>query len=190
MEDLKLIDSFIDGDKTSFEELMIEYQESAIAFAKRYVIDEYIAEDIAQEAFAYIFVHREKYKRKYSFKTYLFTIIKNKSIDYIRKNKRINFLENMEPKNYSAAIIDENYLSAENEVMKKEEIEVVKECLKQLKADYRTVLYLYEYEDLSYKEIAKIMNKNIAQIKILMFRARKKLGEIYFEREVMDNGGR
>ncbi|WBW98898.1 RNA polymerase sigma factor [Oceanirhabdus sp. W0125-5] len=190
MEDLKLIDSFINGDKNSFEELMIKYQESAIAFAKRYVTDEYIAEDIAQEAFAYIYVHRAKYKRKYSFKTYLFTIIKNKSIDYIRKNKPINFVDNIEPAYYLSSSTKENHLSAENEVIKREEIETIQGCLDNLKEDYRTVIYLYEYEELSYKEIAKVMNKNMAQIKILMYRARKKLGEIYFDREVMDNGGR
>lgn len=84
--DLLLMEKFKNGHNQSFELLVIKYRQNDINFCQGFVHDYYIAEDIAQESFAYIYVYKERYNEKYSFKTYLFTILRNKSIDYIRKN--------------------------------------------------------------------------------------------------------
>jgi RNA polymerase sigma factor (sigma-70 family) len=83
-EDSALIKSFLKGNNESFERLIIIHRAKALSFAQRYLHDMYAAEDIVQESFADIYVYRERYKDRYSFKTYLFTIIRNKSVDYIR----------------------------------------------------------------------------------------------------------
>ncbi|MBZ9637713.1 RNA polymerase sigma factor [Clostridium sp. FP1] len=104
------------------------------------------------------------YNNKYSFKTFLYTVIRNKCIDYLRKQKPVN--------------IDDIKLrtpSAEDIVMKKEDRLFVTKLLGKLREDYKTALYLYEYEGMSYKDIAKIMIKSVGQVKIIIFRARKKL---------------
>ena len=59
--------------------------------------------------------------------------------------------------------------------------------MNQLKPDYQVVIYLTTFEGMKYKEVAKIMNKNIGQIKSMLNRARKKLKkileeEIYYEK--------
>ena len=79
-------DRFFD-DLESFEKIVLEYRENSINFAKRYINDAQICEDIAQEAFAAVYVNRDKYNPKMSFKTWLFSIIHNKCVDYIRKIK-------------------------------------------------------------------------------------------------------
>ena len=91
-DDKILMKEFQNGNEESFEKLIIKYRNSAVYFSSRYTMDKYIAEDIVQEAFAYIYVYKDKYNEKYAFKTYLFTIIRNKSIDYIRKisNESLN----------------------------------------------------------------------------------------------------
>lgn len=165
MEDSSLIENFLNGDKDSFEKLIIKYRVPAIYFAKRFIKDSYLAEDIVQESFADIYVHSERYNSKYSFKSYLYAIIKNKCVDYIRKNKSLPFEEIDSITNYTP----------EMEFLEKERNNIVLEKINQMKDDYRLAIYLVEYEQLSYKEIAKIMDKSLAQIKILIFRARKKL---------------
>jgi RNA polymerase sigma-70 factor (ECF subfamily) len=80
-EDSALIKSFLKGNNESFERLVIIHRAKALSFAQRYLHDMYAAEDIVQESFADIYVYRERYKDRYSFKTYLFTIIRNKSVD-------------------------------------------------------------------------------------------------------------
>jgi len=164
-EDKELISSFMDGDDIAFEALVLKYRQPAVQFSMQFVHDYYMAEDIAQESFASIYVYKERYNFKASFKTYLFTIVRNKSIDYIRKNKKIS-LEDVQA-------IDE--ISVEDLVVKQEEKIHLKNTIGMLKDDYKIAIYLIDYNDMSYEEAAKVMGKSSVQIKILIHRARKKL---------------
>lgn len=172
-EDNALMSKFKAGDRESFEKLILKHREGAVNFARRYLNDGYMAEDIVQESFADIFVYRDRYRDNFSFKTYLFTIIKNKSIDYIRKKHAVPQDE----------IKTDGYESPEQIVLDNEQRNYIRRMINRLKEDYRTVLYLLEYEDFSYEEIARIMGKNLGQVKILVFRARQKLKTI-LEKEV------
>lgn len=171
-DDKSLMLKFQKGDKEAFEELILKYRDNAVNFATRFVHDYYIAEDIVQECFAYLYVNRGKYNIKFSFKTYLFTMIKNKAIDYIRKWNRVS--------PYSEVEINEiNTNSPEEIYLQKEENEEINQNIKKLKDDYRTVVYLIDYEGFTYKETATIMKKTVSQIKIMVYRARKKLKTFY-----------
>ncbi|SHK44261.1 RNA polymerase sigma-70 factor, ECF subfamily [Clostridium cavendishii DSM 21758] len=164
-EDNDLVYSFINGDDTAFEALVLKYRQAAIQFSIQFIHDYHIAEDIAQESFASIYVYKERFNFKSSFKTYLFTIVRNKSIDYIRKNNRVS-LEEFE-------VIDEN--GAEDLIVKQEEKIYLKETMNRLKDEYKIAIYLIDYNDMSYSEAARIMGKSVVQIKVLIYRARKKL---------------
>ena len=164
-EDRELINSFKKGDDSAFEALVLKYRQPAVQFSMQFTHDYYMAEDIAQESFASIYVYKERYNLKASFKTYLFTIVRNKSIDYIRKNKKI-VLEDVQA-------IDE--ISAEDLIIRQEEKIHLKNTIGMLKDDYKIAIYLIDYNDMSYEEAAKVMGKSSVQIKILIHRARKKL---------------
>ena len=165
-EDLKLINNFRQGNRESFEKLVIKYRKNSVTFCETFVHDYYTAEDIVQESFAYIYVYIERYNEKYSFKTYLFTILRNKSIDFIRKKAYITLDEINEPVSCD---------SIEDTLLKKEQINMVRRKLNELKEDYRTVIYLIDFYDFSYADAAKIMKKSLVQTKILIYRARQKL---------------
>jgi len=165
-KDKELMARFQKGDKDAFEQLIIKYRYKAISFSQSFIHDPFMAEDIAQDAFAYIYVYKDKYNSKYSFKTYLFTIIRNKSIDYIRR-KKDNAL-------YNEVLIPHGE-ALEEAIIKKDRADCVNRNIDKLKSDYRTVIHLIDYEGFSYSEAAKIMDKNMASIKILIYRARKKL---------------
>jgi RNA polymerase sigma-70 factor (ECF subfamily) len=173
-EDSALIKKFLKGDNESFEGLIMMHRAKALSFAQRYVHDMYTAEDIVQESFADIYVYRERYKDKYSFKTYLFTIIRNKCIDFIRKNKNIVLDDYMD--RIEASSMEEGFL-------KREEAGIVRTKVNQLKDDYKTIIYLIEYYNFTYEEAARVMGKNLGQIKILIYRARQKL-KTMLEKEV------
>lgn len=166
-EDKILMQKFQEGDEQSFEALIIKYRAAAVCFAERYTCDKFIAEDITQESFAYLYVYKDKYNEKYSFKTYLFTIIRNKSIDYYRKFKREDFKYNLD--NLSSSHTPEDIILSD------EIKNLVINNINKLKEDYKIALYLIDYEVFSYKEAGSIMGKNLAQMKILIFRARRKL---------------
>ena len=174
-EDLKLITQFKAGDNEGFEKLVIKYRSAAIDFSKNFVQDYHIAEDIAQDSFSDIYVYKERYDEKYKFKTYLFTIIKNKSVDYIRRNHVILVDDTFD------SIVEEG---TEDIILRNELRKMVNEKVNELKDDYKTVIHLIDFEEFSYKDAAKIMGKNLVQTKILIYRARQKLKTLLKNEEV------
>ncbi len=165
----ELMEKVKNGDKRAYEEIVLKYRKNAVGFAYRFVKDSYLAEDIVQESFASIYIKRSSYKNKDSFKAFLYTVIRNRCIDYLRKAKNMQAinLDEME-RSFAEVSLDEL-------LVKKDELKCAKRILEGLSYEYRTVFWLYEYEGFSYKEIAGIMNKSLPQIKIMLYRARNKI---------------
>ena len=168
---------FIEGEIEGFEELVLEYKNALIYFLNRYVQDLYIAEDIAQDAFVDVYVHKERYNGKTSFKTYLFTIGRNKAIDYIRKNKHMQYAVNIEEQIEISS--EENELI--DYVIQSENKGMIAHALERMKEEYARVLILIDLEDFSYKEAANILGKTTSQVKVLVHRARKSLRKMLEE---------
>lgn len=167
-EDLIYYDRFLAGDISGFEALVLEYKNQLIYFIMKYMNDIQLAEDLAQDVFVEVYVHKERYNRKQSFKTYIFTIGRNKAVDYIRKYKReITHDPNELP--------SEDYYELEEQVFQKEEQKQVHSALKTLKEDYQMSIILIDLYGMSYKEAADVLKKTVPQVKILVYRARKAL---------------
>ncbi|WFA07778.1 sigma-70 family RNA polymerase sigma factor [Tissierella sp. Yu-01] len=168
IDDKKLYKDFLNGSIEAFETLVIEYKDNLIYFISRYTGgDLSTAEDIAQDVFAYVYVYKEKYDFNYSFKTYIFTLGKNKAIDFMRKHSRLSFNSYDEELEKSS-----DYKTIEDKIVDDEEKKLVFDSYKKLKPEYQRALYLYVFEELSYKEISRVMGKSLPQIKILIHRAR------------------
>ena len=174
MTDKELYKKYLKGDNNAFEKLVIKYKDNIIYFISRYTKNTEIAEDISQDVFVYILLNKEQYDFKYSFKTYLYMIAKCRAINYIKKEKKIIKID------YENLYIEDNNL--EEIVYKNEENQKIRKVINKLKPDYQAVIYLVFLEGLKYKEVAKIMNKNIGQIKVMLYRAKRKLKE-YLEKE-------
>ncbi|ASA23838.1 hypothetical protein B9T62_25490 [Paenibacillus donghaensis] len=161
------------GDKQAYEELVLRYRMKAIAFAASFVRDLYTAEDIVQECFVKVYLRRASYRPDYSFHTYLFTVIRNQCIDYLRASKTRHKMD--------AELADElsDGHTPEEILANRENTKQIYEALNQLEGDYKTALYLFAIADFSYKEIASTMSKTVPQIKILLYRARKKFKNQY-----------
>ena len=152
----------------SFEELVLRHRNNLIYFVQRYVKDIYIAEDIAQDAFVYIYLYKDKFDFKFNMKTFIYTIAKNKAIDYIRKNDRV-----IPVVDYEDLKLQENEL--ESKVILNEEKKIVNDAIKKLNQDYQAAIFLIDFQDFSYLDAAKALGKSVTQFKILIFRARKAL---------------
>lgn len=161
---------FLNGDNTGLEDLVKLYNDSLILFINGYVKDITAAEDLAADTFAELIVKRSPYVKKYSFKTWLFRIARNNTLDYIRKHKKHI---NVELSDSDA--VEETAL--ELSVIKDEQQAYLHKILKKIKKDYSDVLYLIYFEEMSYEEAGKILKKNSKQIKNLAFRAKNALKE-------------
>ena len=158
---------FIDGDKSAFEELVDLYREPLIFFIYRYTENVEAAEELAEDVFVELIIHPERYDFRASLKTYIFSIGRNKAVDYLRKRSRLTLVgeENLEE------IADLKTL--EDHVIRGEENRQLSRALGIIKEEYRTALHLVYIEELSYDEAGKIMKKSRKQVENLVYRGKK-----------------
>ena len=174
---------FLDGDESGFDELIQLYHDHLIYFIHRYVKNFEAAEDLAADTFMELIVHKKRYSFKSSFKTYLFSIAKNKAIDYIRREKRILWFSPEEmPTEYEDSLID--YDTVEKNIIANAEMQNLVRVIKTLYPDYAAFLHLSVLEGLTNQEIAKIMKKTEKQITNLAHRAKKSLKEALGKEEI------
>ena len=164
-EDKRLYNDFILGNNDAFEQIMNKYRKDLIYFIQRIVKSFDVAEDIAQDVFVYVLINKKEYDFKYTLKTYLYTIGRSRAINYLKKEKRCVSLNLEKQGNYE---IDEIMFLNERK-------RNLKESINKLLPQHQLVIYLADIEELPYKEICKIMNKSMVQIKMLIYRARKNL---------------
>lgn len=160
---------FLAGEESAFDEVIDTYHESLIFFIQRYVHNLDEAEDIAEDCFVELIVH-PRYHFKVSLKTYLFTIARNKSVDYIRHRSAIPTTPLDECSEKSA-----EYESFENKVLRDERRRAVNRAVEQLNEEMRTVIHLIYFEDMSYEEAGRVMKKSRKQMENLAYRARNAL---------------
>ena len=167
-----------DGNKEAYEVLIKKHMSQAKAFALKYVHDTYAAEDIVQESFADIYVQRFNFDQQYSFSTYLYAIIRNKAMNYLKKNRELpmsSFEEQTETPLLEQKLIED--VTPETEYFRKTELRELMSAIQKLNEDEKNLLYLFAAEECTYKEIAGKLGITVTQVKIKLFRARKKLRE-------------
>ena len=168
-----LYQNFLNGDLLAFDELMDKYRKSVFCFINGYVKNFDIAEDLAQDVFVYILIKREEYDFKYSMKTYLFTIARSRSLNYLKKEKNIQF-EDYHVKNESLTLnsyVEEKILADERKC-------ALYNAIFKLNDNQRMAIYLSDLEGLSNAEISKTLGKSISETKMILYRARKNLRKI------------
>ncbi len=163
---------FLDGDESAFDDIMKELFYSLVFFVNRYVQDIHTAEDIAIDVFADLGIHKHRYNFKVSLKTYLFTLGRNRALNYIKHRKLINFVDLTEDVEIS------EQKSLEETVLCDERKRVINAAILKLPEDMSVAIHLVYFEDMTYDEAAKVMKKNRKQIDNLLYRAKKELRTI------------
>lgn len=167
--DKELYLQFLNGNNSAFEEIMKRYKDKLINFIIRYVKKFEVAEDLSQDTFVYVLINRKEYDFRYSLKTYLFLIAKCRAINYLKRQKKIVKFDE------SYIKVQEENARVEDNLLKEEDKKEVKEAFDKLKSEYQSVLILKYVENFKYKDICKILDKNLSQVKVLIYRARKSL---------------
>lgn len=176
--DNELYVSFIKGNDNAFNEIIKRYRKPIISFIIRYVKSIEVAEDLAQDTFVYVLMHRSEYNSKVSsLKSYLFLIAKCRAINYVKRNKRIVNMTD----DYMANVQDE--FNLDDELLKADNKRKVYWAINKLKKEYRMVIYLRDIQEFQYKEISEILNITLPQTKVLIHRARKALEKILRKEE-------
>lgn len=171
-----LWDNFRAGDNNAFSLLFETYLESLYRYGLKFVPDESIVKDCIQDLFIKIYNNRESLSPTTNPKFYLLYSLKNMILDTLSKNKRITYVSPGDlpfvASNYS--IVDETNENEDHE----EEIKLkFEKVLGMLNARQKEAIYLRFQLELSYEEIAKLLNINYQSVRNLIHRAITKIRE-------------
>jgi RNA polymerase sigma-70 factor (ECF subfamily) len=131
-----------------------------------------LSEELVQETFYRATISLARFKHQ-EVKPWLYKIARNTYIDEWRRRKRWKWVPFFERKEMVSP-----YGTPEVEMVHKENIQELEEILQLLPENYRTIIYLREYEGFSYEDIQEAMDLSEGQVKITLFRARKRLKEL------------
>jgi RNA polymerase sigma-70 factor, ECF subfamily len=168
--DADLARAFQDGDDRAFSILYDRYKRHLYVFALKMLSETDAASDLVQDVFLRVYERRQQLHQPESFRSWLFAIGRNRCLSQLRQNRgRVPMDEAPEEALATEAPAD----GAEAE----EELGLVRRALAGLKVEYREVLVLREYQDLSYREIAEITESTESAVKSKIFKARRALHE-------------
>jgi len=168
------------GDKVAFGKLIEAYQGPVYNLAYRMMSNSGEAEEAAQEAFIRAFTRLDSYNPAHKFSTWLLSITSNYCIDQLRKRRAI-LLSIDEPLPPHPALSADQEKRPESQLIMNEQQAMVQSLLEELAPDYRQAVVLRYWHELSYEEIAEMMDTTVSAIKSRLFRARKQLAEIALE---------
>jgi RNA polymerase sigma-70 factor (ECF subfamily) len=174
------------GNKEAFGNLIEAYQAPVFNLAYRMLGNADEAEQAAQEAFIRAWTRLDSYDSTHKFSTWLLSITSNYSIDQIRK-RRAQLLSIDGPLPAHPALMSGGEASPEVQVIEDEREEAVQQLLDILPDDYRQAVVLRYWYDLSYDEIAEVMDTSVSAIKSRLFRARRQMAEVSMQTGVGAN---
>ncbi len=141
-----------------YNEAANQHADGVFRFVLKNIRDENKAQDIVQDSFEKLWVHREDVSGD-KVKAYLYSTAYHRLIDLVRKDSRLSIVDEIRS--------DETSTQQYNDVQ-----EVLNKAIQLLPDDQRSVLLLRDYEGYSYKEIADITQLNESQVKVYIYRAR------------------
>ncbi len=165
------------GNKEAFGKIIEAYQRPVYNLAYRMLSNSGEAEEAAQEAFIRAYTRLDSYNPAHKFSTWLLSITSNYCIDQIRK-RRVFFLSIDEPIAPHPALMSDKGDAPEAQIVHSQQQEMVQTLLQGLEPEYRQAVVLRYWHELSYDEIAEIMDTSVSAIKSRLFRARKQLADI------------
>lgn len=177
MEDNELIDGILSGNQTYFKQLVNQYQSLVLNTCNSFLHNKTVAEDITQEVFIEVYLSLSKFKRESKLSTWLYRISANKSMNYIRDNKKNLFIRSIEnffkiEKSTKAQISDNNNQNIDIEDEENKKIKRLHEVIERLPENQKIAFTLSKFENLSYKEIAEILNLSLLSVEGLIHRAK------------------
>ena len=167
--DAELVALVADGDERAFSVLLDRHQNAVYGFARRLLRDAQEAEDAAQEAFLRLYRASARYRPEASLRTYLLRITKNICIDHHRK-KRPELMDQVPDMADEQTPLDllEDAIDADR----------IEKAIQQLPTNQHTALLLRHTQQLSYQQIARVMELSVSAVESLLVRARRTLRQI------------
>ena len=177
-DDQIIINQILEGDSNAFAVLVDRYKDLVFTLALRMIKNREEAEEVSQDTFIKVFKNLNKFKGKSKFSTWVYRVAYNTCLDRIKKLKR----------EFNVVTIDEftenqvkSLDNALDQIINDERKQDIQKCLQLLPSDDSFLLTLFYFEELSLEEISKVVGLTANNVKVKLFRSRKKLTTILRE---------
>lgn len=180
MSETEIIHKLQQGNEQAFKQLVENYQKLVVNTCFGIVHNTEDAEDIAQDVFIEVYRNIQKFKGDSKLSTWLYRIAVNRSLNHIRDNKKNKWFRSFEDevtaKNRQLQQIQSSKTDQpEFELENKQRAIILHEAINSLPENQKVAFTLSKYEELSYQEIAEVMELSVSSVESLLFRAKKGL---------------
>lgn len=177
LEDFKLIDMAVDGDEKAYATLLTRYKRPVYHMILKMVRNVDDSEDLTIESFAKAFKSLHRFKKDFTFSTWLFRIATNNTIDFIRKKKlKTLSISNTytDDDGQSVSIdVEDGRPNPQEVAIKGQKEELIQVFVNMLPAKYQKLVRLRYFNELSYEEIAQELEAPLGTVKAQLHRARE-----------------
>jgi RNA polymerase sigma factor (sigma-70 family) len=168
-----------EGDTNAFAVLVDLYKDMVFTLSLKMLKDREEAEEVSQDTFLKIFKSLSKFNGESKFSTWIYKVAFNTCLDRLKKNKRPQPFAGLNEFTEQEAISLINVLDS---IEERERKQMIQDCLHGLPGEDSFLLTLYYFEEHSVEEIAKIIGINPNNVKIRLYRSRKKLAVLLKDR--------
>ncbi|MBW3563245.1 MAG: sigma-70 family RNA polymerase sigma factor [Acidobacteria bacterium] len=181
-EDRELVAATLDGDQDAFTLLVQRYERRIVNYVRRIIRRHEDAHDLAQDIFIKVYMALDRYDPKYEFSTWLFRIAQNAAIDVVRKKGIIEeslVRPGRDGEGEQEMDVEGEEVSPYRSLSNKQMAAAMELAIERLPDDYRDLIDLRHFGELSYEEIAAVKGMPLGTVKNKLFRARNVLkGEL------------
>jgi RNA polymerase sigma-70 factor, ECF subfamily len=178
--DEELVEAVLGGDRERFGDLVERYQGRLVNYLYRLLRNLDEAHELAQEVFLKIYQALDRYDPRYRFSTWLFRVAQNAAIDQIRR-RRLKLVSMQRQDDGEDERREWDLPSGERgpyrELRNRERGEAIQDAVEALPWEYRELIVLRHYGELSYEEIARVKGMPLGTVKNKLFRGRQMLKE-------------
>jgi RNA polymerase sigma factor (sigma-70 family) len=169
------INKIIEGDSNVFAVLVDQYKDLVFSLALKMLKNREEAEEVAQDTFVKVFKSLNKFKGDSKFSTWIYKVTYNTSLDRIKRNKREHDTIPIDDFSENQIKTIETVLDSIDE---SDRNKMIQDCIHLLPSEEGFLLTLFYFEEQSLEEISKIIDCNTNNVKVKLYRSRKKLASI------------
>jgi RNA polymerase sigma-70 factor (ECF subfamily) len=175
MSEAEIIKELQQGNEQVFRQMVEKYQQLVVNTCFGMVHNTEDAEDIAQEVFIEVFRSIHKFRADSKLSTWLYRISINRSLNFIRDNKRNKRLQSLDDSVKRENMVNKNSDHPGYILENTQRATLLHEAIRSLPKNQKVAFTLSKYEELSYLEISNIMEVSLSSVESLIHRAKKSL---------------
>ncbi len=175
ISDKELVQAILNGDTERYAEVVERYQQLVSNICYKLAGNKIDVEEVVQTVFVELYFSLTRFRFQAQLTTYIYKLTLNTVTKTLNKNKRYEQWDNKLDNNFCTPAIDDT-------MVKDERTRELYAAIDRLKYEQRVALMLHCFNDMSYKEVAEVMEVSLSKVETLIFRAKKNLKKILTEK--------